>query len=1160
MTSLHSAIDLVNKQNISFFNPLKEIKGNKYLSNFSKYLKGGTMSLNKKDLQKVIKNLKNYEKNKYIINNKQIEPDAEQMQIINCPTNHNIRVIAGAGTGKTTTITCRIKYLLDNFTTPDKILVLTFNVDAKDNLIKTINSLLGFNAKMNIKTIDSFCWNIKKTYENKDNYKDDNSNDYYNSIQELGVYGREIMQKYGKIICSQYKYVFFDEFQDVNEDQFIMLNEFVKNGSYLTVIGDDSQNIYRFRGSDNYWMINFDNIVPNTLTYKITTNYRSTTEIVELANNSIANNKMKIDKTMTSNKTSNEVCQIDLQICRERTDIKKIIKMIKKYISEGMGYGDMVILSRNTQPLMVIETEFEKERIPYSALISDKISGEFKKAVLQENRIPLTTIHKSKGLEWKVVFIIGLADSFFPTHMNNGLKDIEDERRLFYVAVTRAKTHLHFITTRKDLPFSRFLLEIKDHLTIKNYTKTKEEDFFDVDDVNTKKPDYAVTEIIQNISGKTLKDMKKNGLIPKIKPTIKNIFNEPLQFVDEIKKNHFQADYGIFCDYYMTRQLMVNNEQDLRDYSVEQLIGTIYLSDEEKRLYNQYEIQHYLSEGKFKVDIEKKDLQHVKNLINRLNVIISNNCSDNDNMDIDMFLTSHISDVYLPESFISNLKSSYKIYTNKSKHTNSISNSLYQVSLCPQINNNRARLVYRSIKPLYDENNKTVLHRIDSYVNLITGEGSEQKCKINVGKKYKIDNEVVILRGEIDYLDITNNTLVDIKCSEGEFKLEWLLQLLIYYALLSEGNISKDNTDDEITIKKLAIINIFTGKYYELKIPKNYDCSGLLDYIEKLISDDRKGITGCEKTLDIDSMLDKKSKIALPNRKEEICTIELDSLKKRNKYIVLDLENNIHNNDIIQLAYNVYDLTNKKIKSVNKYVANRYVDDRAEEITGITTNKLIELGEPFNDIMKELLNDLDDVIYICGHHVNTDIKKIIDNLSKYMVRPSYDVFSKVRMMRTEVLYKKLYEGSITLSAMYYKLFTKQMKNAHDAMVDVEYTFKCYDRMKCRIEKKYELNNAQFINQYSEKIKGYCPENYIIHLHENEISEMDDEIIGPENNIKTVKTTKTVKKKKIKKKVMSDPTNALTSLMNFNKTDKKVVKKKKVVKTKKLVKKKKKASK
>ena len=82
------------------------------------------------------------------------------------------------------------------------------------------------------------------------------------------------MMEYGREISSKYNYIFFDEFQDVNSKQFDILNEFVKNGCYLTVIGDDAQNIYQFRGTDNYFLINFDNIFNNCSTYTLTTNYR----------------------------------------------------------------------------------------------------------------------------------------------------------------------------------------------------------------------------------------------------------------------------------------------------------------------------------------------------------------------------------------------------------------------------------------------------------------------------------------------------------------------------------------------------------------------------------------------------------------------------------------------------------------------------------------------------------------------------------------------------------------------------------------------------------------------------------------------------------------------------------------------------------------------
>ena len=145
----------------------------------------------------------------------------------------------------------------------------------------------------------------------------------------------------------------------MNEDQFQILKCFVNHGCKLTVIGDDSQNIYQFRGSDNYYIINFDNIFSQTLTYKICTNYRSTKQIIDLANDSIINNKEKIYKMMMPNTTEEGI--IDLTINEtEKDSIKMIIKQINHYITDmKIPYDDIAVLSRNTHPLKILETGSE---------------------------------------------------------------------------------------------------------------------------------------------------------------------------------------------------------------------------------------------------------------------------------------------------------------------------------------------------------------------------------------------------------------------------------------------------------------------------------------------------------------------------------------------------------------------------------------------------------------------------------------------------------------------------------------------------------------------------------------------------------------------------------------------------------------------------------
>ena len=109
------------------------LKADPNMKQLGKFVRGGLSKLGKQEISDLTFRFNEYKTNQFIIGGKQINPDPEQIKIINASPNHNIRVIAGAGTGKTTTIGCRIKYLLDNHVTPDKILVLTFNVEARND-------------------------------------------------------------------------------------------------------------------------------------------------------------------------------------------------------------------------------------------------------------------------------------------------------------------------------------------------------------------------------------------------------------------------------------------------------------------------------------------------------------------------------------------------------------------------------------------------------------------------------------------------------------------------------------------------------------------------------------------------------------------------------------------------------------------------------------------------------------------------------------------------------------------------------------------------------------------------------------------------------------------------------------------------------------------
>lgn len=1012
-----SFINIINNFNNNFVDYDKNvsiIKKNPHIKNMSKYIKGGISKLLKNDLHKLLTNIKNYK-----IGYKTIVPDNEQLLIVNAPNEYNIRVVAGAGTGKTTTIICRIKYLLDVCTTPDKILVLTFNVESRQNLENMINNIIGFNINIEIRTIDSFCFRLIK------NYGDSN----IISRSEYGSYGKNIMEKYGSIISQNYKYIFFDEFQDINSVQFAILKIFTLNNCYLTVIGDDSQNIYQFRGSDNYYIINYDKLITNTLTYKITTNYRSVKQIVDLANMSIDNNNDKIHKIMTSIKNGGI---IDINILDNTIDY--IIQKIKKY---NIDYHNICILSRNSLPLKLIETEFEKSKIPYVSLFNDILTtGE--KSIIHPHKIVLSTIHCAKGLEWEIVFIVGLNDKHFPSHLNNGLVNIEEERRLFYVSVTRAKKNLHFVANTNEIPLSRFINEVECHIDCSNIDT---QNIFNNNNDCYSQKTYSVTKIIEMMNSDIICDMRKNNIIPHIELETKILYDKPITYTDDIKNGCYQSDYGIYCDYYMTHQLMHLNKQHISDMHVLNVLHYLPLNIDELTIYHTHNIINHI----IKNTTPLKMTNDIVLLINKIKKYIETTNVKPHNIDFIISLSNRDNDQYnYPKYFVNKLHNAYAIYTNyddtidKQKYIESI----YYVSLCPKLNDKRRRLVYKNIQHIYDELSAHVLPRIDDYIKQLP---KDIICKLQMNTQYKINDGNISLNGELDY--IVNNTIVDIKCSENDFSIEWFIQLLLYYALYMSNK-------PQIAIDKLAIINIFSGKYYEIKI-QNYNWSKLLNYVKILITNDIQGARyRIYDKIDLIYNIKNDDQITIPTKQ----IIHVNTCINKNGYMIMDIENNTINGDIIQFAYIVYNDNDVELKKYNAYVKNRIIDNRAKQITGITNDILMNKGIKFVDIIQDFVNDLINVRHICGHYIHTDIAKIKTNVEKYNITFNINILDNINIIDTYIMYKQIEDKHITLSELYFKLFNKKMVGAHNALTDVEYTSMCYAALRNKIENNNYLKD------------------------------------------------------------------------------------------------------
>lgn len=939
--------------------------------------------LKKGELSNIIEGLKTY-----LSKENDIDLDNDQIQIVESNINENQRIIAGAGSGKTTTILYRIKYLLDNFITPDRILVLTFNRDSAQNIRNRIKNIFGFDVYIKIYTIDAFCCKLFNKYHI------DNT---IFSLTEYCSIGLKIMKNFGPEISSQFKYIFFDEFQDVNDTQFNILKIFVDNGCYLTVIGDDYQNIYQFRGTNNYYMINFDRIIPHSKTYFLQNNYRSSQHIVQLANKSISFNQDKVDKIMNHIEKNISDNKPDLHISKlENDSYIYILNKIKDYIlNHNYNYQDICILSRNGYPLKMMETELTKNEIPHIALITDKNSDDTKK-LIEPGKLVLTTIHKSKGLEWSIVFILGLSHQHFPEHLNNNIKNIEEERRLFYVATTRCKKHLHFVSHTTEFPLSIFVKECIDHIHIIN-KNNKNNNFFGNNDVeNNIKTIYGVTDLISLLNENDMEQLRNINLLPNILHDINFVYENKLSFSEDIKKNAFESDLGEFCDRYITLNIIKKLNYDFIDMDTEQII---------------------------KNSVHPKD----KRIINLL-------CQDVNNLNLEKPFN-------YPDIVIDKIINAYKNIKSDSFNNKDI----YWISLCRNFRLERRRLVYRDIynlieyNILLENNNDSINKRMNDYINIYS-QHKNVYCKKQVKHKFKKDE--CLICGEIDMID--NNTIIDFKCSESEFKLEWLLQLLIYFFLLNNNSINK-----------LCIINIMNGCEYVFQIPENYKTdenkTKLIDFLEKKIKNDQQSIRNVNKSIDQQLLINKT--ISQPI--QQISHYVLNTNENiKNNFMVLDTETTDFNGDIIQLSYIIVDQQHNIIKTVNKYIKNRIPSKDTILIHGITVEKLRMVGCNFNDVIKEFISDLNNIDYIVGHNISFDLRIIIDNLRKFDIKIitngqiNYNIFKHFEIKDTYKLSHK------KLEILYHDLFNKEIIDAHDALNDVLATFECY--------KVLSTNNNKFL--------------------------------------------------------------------------------------------------
>jgi hypothetical protein len=428
----------------------------------------------------------------------------EQYKVVTSPVSENQRILASAGSGKTTTITARIAYLVEYYDIdPSKILLVTFSRAAAQEMIQRVHNLIGY-VNMYAGTFHALSAQILRDMAPKmiadQPFIDELP---YRLVKWLETdRAKKWVQRFRTIIV--------DEYQDINEIQWQLLKGFYHQWATMTIVGDDAQNIYTWRGSSVDFILNFHNNIPRVKDYQLCMNYRSTEAIVTIANSIMRFiPTLPFKEKMVANQKGGRKPEVHF-FFRASDEYDWIVNSLEKFIKKFTGPGtpnfNFAVISRYNHDLFKIEERLHLKGIPYN--LCTNYDPERSKE--HNKKVTLTTIHASKGLEWDIVFFMNLHDDVFPSRKSD--EEIVCERRLFYVAATRAKKGLYMTYSRHERSLSRFVREIpRPFLKFHNIAS------FKLSTNEAAASTMSIEDMIRGFDGADWNDLREKNYVPIIK-------------------------------------------------------------------------------------------------------------------------------------------------------------------------------------------------------------------------------------------------------------------------------------------------------------------------------------------------------------------------------------------------------------------------------------------------------------------------------------------------------------------------------------------------------------------------------------------------------------------------------------------------------------------
>ena len=257
-----------------------------------------------------------------------------------------------------------------------------------------------------------------------------------------------------------------DEYQDVSPLQHRLTELWLGDNRNICVVGDPAQTIYSFAGATSYYLTGFAREFGGLAAdIELATDYRSTQNIVKEANKILKHSPMcdtylqLVSARETGKRVFRRVYGDDLD------EARGIVSRIKDRISRGVRAEDIAVLMRINSQGSLLARLLKEEKIAYrvrteSGWTSNASHDSLMNSDGTVGQVSLSTIHAAKGLEWKHVFIMGCSEGLIPFSSNQEDGNLEEERRLLYVGITRAEDELEIsyarVAHKDDAAASRY--------------------------------------------------------------------------------------------------------------------------------------------------------------------------------------------------------------------------------------------------------------------------------------------------------------------------------------------------------------------------------------------------------------------------------------------------------------------------------------------------------------------------------------------------------------------------------------------------------------------------------------------------------------------------------------------------------------------------------